>query len=550
MFDRVESYFALRSVAIGPDVNGVPRMLLNGRPVFQFGPLDQGWWPDGLYTAPTDSALRFDLEITKKLGFNLVRKHVKVEPERWYYHCDRIGLLVWQDMPSGDANAPWPVDSTELKRSNESAEIYDRELKALIESRRNCPCIIAWVPFNEAWGQFDTVRVTRLVRELDPHRLVISASGGNDFGVGDIRDIHFYPQPESTPAERNRAVVLGEYGGLGLPLSGHTWQDQKNWGYRRFQSREELADVYLKYIEALRPMIESRLSAVVYTQTTDVEIETNGLMTYDRDVLKFDAAKLAEAHAKLYEPLRKLSDAEKSAAYTLAYWRFEEGKPGDLVLHDRQKRDGRAAIDTSGNRNHLYAYSDRNAPRNSSDVPAAVVPRLGLANSGSLDDSASGDGATRDLYTDHGRSGTHMNALATYPLTEWTIELSVKPKVVGKKQSLIGKDGKPAGGPEAPLQVQLREDGRLAVSFVDAGGAARSVATRNPLPLDQWQHLAARCDGKRVELLRVVSGKYESEGTTACDGGLTLSVGTWTIGRGFHDGRIGLDGQAVLDEIR
>jgi len=226
--DRVESYFGMRKISLGKDRNGMTRMLLNDEPLFQFGPLDQGWWPDGLYTAPSDAALKSDLEMTKNLGFNLVRKHVKVEPARWYYHCDTLGLVVWQDMPSGDTNARWPWDGTENTRTPDASRQFEQELSALLTHRGSDTCVIAWVPFNEAWGQFETVRWTKFVEERDPHRLVISASGGNDFGVGHIRDIHFYPQPEFPPAERHRASVLGEYGGLGLPLAGHTWQDQKN----------------------------------------------------------------------------------------------------------------------------------------------------------------------------------------------------------------------------------------------------------------------------------------------------------------------------------
>ncbi|MCH2367561.1 MAG: beta-galactosidase, partial [Planctomycetes bacterium] len=235
--DRVKSYFGMRKIALGKDRNGIPRILLNGEPLFQFGPLDQGWWPDGLYTAPSDEALRYDLEVTKKLGFNMVRKHVKVEPLRWYYHCDRMGLLVWQDMPSGGANARWPLDGTELRRDEKEKAQFDRELDALIDSHRNQVSIVAWVPFNEAWGQFDTARVTRRIEEKDPGRLVISASGGNDFGIGHVHDIHQYPGPRRPPAETARAAVLGEYGGLGLPLKGHTWQNAKNWGYRSFKLR-------------------------------------------------------------------------------------------------------------------------------------------------------------------------------------------------------------------------------------------------------------------------------------------------------------------------
>jgi beta-galactosidase/beta-glucuronidase len=296
--DRVTSYFGMRKIALGRDAQGRTRMLLNNKPLFEFGPLDQGFWPDGLYAAPTDEALRSDIEQLKKLGFNLARKHVKVEPDRWYYWCDKLGLLVWQDMPSGDKS----IKATEpdLQRSQESADNYTRELTRLVESHRNHPSIVAWVPFNEGWGQFDTAGIVKLVRELDPTRLVDSASGWTDRGVGDVHDVHSYPGPAAPPLEASRAAVLGEFGGLGLPLSGHTWQAEKNWGYRSFKTQDELTTAYLALIEKLEPLMRDGLSAAVYTQTTDVEIEVNGLLTYDRAVVKMDASKIAEANKRLY----------------------------------------------------------------------------------------------------------------------------------------------------------------------------------------------------------------------------------------------------------
>jgi beta-galactosidase/beta-glucuronidase len=299
--DGVGSYFALRSIAVANNPDGKTRIVLNGKPVFLIGPLDQGFWPDGLYAAPTDEALRSDLEITKKLGFNLVRKHVKVEPARWCYWCDHLGLAVFQDMPSGDMHARENSRRRpEITRSPESAHEYDAELKDLIDSRRHFPCIVAWVPFNEGWGQFDTVRISRWIKEHDPSRLVIPASGWNDFPVGDIHDIHSYPGPAAPQPEAARAAVLGEFGGLGLPVPGHLWiNNKKNWGYRKFESRDALTAAYLALAAKLRPLVESRLSAAVYTQTTDVETEVNGLMTYDRELIKMDADKVRLANQEL-----------------------------------------------------------------------------------------------------------------------------------------------------------------------------------------------------------------------------------------------------------
>lgn len=297
--DEASSYFGMRKSSLVRDSAGVLRFGLNGEPVFQFGPLDQGFWPDGLYTPPTDEALKYDIEMTKKLGYNMARKHVKVEPARWYYWCDKLGLLVWQDMPSGDRYIK--PEEADIVRTPESSEQYDVELKALIDTHYNHPSIVLWVPFNEGWGQSDTARVTNWIKNYDPSRLVISASGWSDRGTGDAHDIHVYPGPKAPPNSETRAAVLGEYGGLGLPVPNHTWQDEKNWGYRSYKSQPELQAAYLELIEQLEPLVKQGLAAAVYTQTTDVEIEVNGLMTYDRELLKFDEAKLRAAHAPLYK---------------------------------------------------------------------------------------------------------------------------------------------------------------------------------------------------------------------------------------------------------
>ena len=333
VMDEVRSYFAMRKIALGKDQEGVTRMMLNGEPLFQYGPLDQGFWPDGLYTAPTDEALKYDLEVTKQLGFNMVRKHVKVEPARWYYHCDKMGLLVWQDMPSGDKHAPWnPTgghNGEEIQRSTESAENFKNEWREIMTDLAHFPCIVVWVPFNEAWGQFDTVGITKFTQELDPTRLVNCASGGNDFPVGHISDLHRYPGPTIPALEENRAAVLGEYGGLGLPLEGHTWQSKNNWGYRNLTTREELAAGYEQLIYKLRPLIGKGLSAAIYTQTTDVEVEVNGLMTYDREIIKLDVAKTATLHKKLYQPPPKEIVVIPTSQTEPQTWRFTTAKPAD-----------------------------------------------------------------------------------------------------------------------------------------------------------------------------------------------------------------------------
>ena len=300
--DEVKSYFGMRAVETRADAAGHLRIFLNHKPLFLIGPLDQGWWPDGLYTAPTDEALRFDIEALKKMGFNMCRKHVKVEPARWYYWCDKLGFLVWQDMPSaltratpavrrnGAADAPFP---------DETAAAWERELKSMMHSLINEPSIIAWVPFNEGWGQHATNDVLKMVKALDPTRLVDGPSGWEDRGWGDLKDMHDYPGPNMFPVMPDRVSVLGEFGGLGLPVEGHLWWNKRNWGYRTFEDRAKLQTGYEALIEKLAPLVKQGLAAAIYTQTTDVEGEVNGLMTYDRKLIKYDSAKLAELHRAL-----------------------------------------------------------------------------------------------------------------------------------------------------------------------------------------------------------------------------------------------------------
>jgi len=283
--DNVKSYFGMRKISLGKDELGFKRLMLNNEFVFQLGPLDQGWWPDGLYTAPTDEALRYDIEVTKQLGFNMARKHVKIEPDRWYYWCDKLGLLVWQDMPSGDRYIG--RSGEDIRRTPESASQFEQELKMLITHFGNHPSIVMWVPFNEGWGQYDTDRIVELIVAQDPTRLVNSASGWADRGVGDVLDIHAYPGPAMPESENDRAIVLGEFGGLGLPIGGHTWQDRDNWGYRNYKDVHDLTLAYTELYQKLETFKSRGLSAAVYTQTTDVEIEVNGLMTYDR-MIKMD----------------------------------------------------------------------------------------------------------------------------------------------------------------------------------------------------------------------------------------------------------------------
>ena len=326
--DKVESYFGMRKVSLGKDKKGFTRIMLNNEAYFQLGPLDQGFWPDGLYTAPTDEALRYDIEVTRQLGFNMARKHVKIEPARWYYWCDRLGLLVWQDMPSGDRYIG--SRDPDIERTPESRAQFEQEYSALIEGLGNHPSIIMWVPFNEGWGQFDTARIVELTKKLDPTRLVNNASGWTDRGVGDVNDIHRYPGPGAPEPEKNRAGVLGEFGGLGLPLSGHTWQAEKNWGYRSYANPVTLAEAYIDVMAKLFPLIEEKgLSAAVYTQTTDVEVEVNGLLTYDRAIIKMDPKMVAAVSKGNIPPRPKYVSMLPSSQTEATQWRYTLDRPSE-----------------------------------------------------------------------------------------------------------------------------------------------------------------------------------------------------------------------------
>ena len=307
--DQVDSYAAMRKFSTRRDANGIVRLELNNEPLFQYGPLDQGWWPDGLYTAPTDEALLYDIQKTKDFGFNMIRKHIKVEPARWYTHCDRLGIIVWQDMPSGDRSPQWQnrnyFNGTELKRSAQSEANYRKEWKEIMDYLYSYPCIGTWVPFNEAWGQFKTVEIAEWTKNYDPSRLVNPASGGNHYPCGDMLDLHNYPAPDMYLFDGSRANVLGEYGGIGLVMKEHLWEPNRNWGYVQFNSSKEATDEYVKYAEILYDMIQRGFSAAVYTQTTDVEIEVNGLMTYDRKVIKLDEKRVREINQRICDSLKK-----------------------------------------------------------------------------------------------------------------------------------------------------------------------------------------------------------------------------------------------------
>ena len=348
--DSVTSYFGMRKISVGM-VGGVPKMLLNNKFVFQMGPLDQGYWPDGLYTAPTDEALKSDLEVTKRMGFNMTRKHIKIEPARWYYHADKLGLLVWQDMPS-------PNSYTDRPATLDKAA-FEQQLRAVIAAHGNSPAIVMWVIFNENQARHDTRHLVELAHSLDPTRLVNRDSGGgNDGGdegnIGDVDDVHNYPPP-ATPnfnpanarnSEQMQALACGEYGGIAYAVKGRTWKGD-SWGYTSVPSVRELENIYGDYSNLLKEMRDKRgLSAAVYTQLTDVEIEINGLMTYDR-LVKPDLAPIKQASNLSYPPptYLTLSATAETAPQT---WKYSFDKPSDnwasATFDDTAWKSGQSAF--------------------------------------------------------------------------------------------------------------------------------------------------------------------------------------------------------------
>ena len=337
--DSVNGYTALRKVSKVMTEDGYNRMAINDKPVFQFGPLDQGWWPDGLYTAPTEEAMVWDIVKTKELGFNMIRKHIKVEPQSWYYWCDVHGMLVWQDMPSiadhhgrrshrgrffknfgedrwfdnrseelvAAQTNEWSRDSfiggTDCDVPFEWKQNFYKEWEAIIKALKGFQCIVMWVPFNEAWGQFDTKVASDFTMALDPTRLVNASSGGNFHLCGDVQDVHHYPDPMMNAFERKMINVIGEYGGIGYPISGHLWKiTDTNWGYGEvMSSSEQVLKLYEEFVEKLKLLARTGVAGAVYTQTTDVEVEVNGLITYDRKVVKVDEKRMAEINRSLTE---------------------------------------------------------------------------------------------------------------------------------------------------------------------------------------------------------------------------------------------------------
>lgn len=302
--DRVESYFAMRSFRVEPDEKGIPRFCLNHKPLFLHGVLDQGYWPDGLYTAPSDEALLYDIRLMKKLGFNMLRKHIKIESARWYYHCDRLGMIVWQDMVSGGSSYSMPmvcylptlfpsvsghISDQRYKLfgrlSKEGRDEWERECLETVDYLYNTPSIAVWVPFNEGWGQFDANRITARIKEKDPTRPVDQTSGWFDQNGGDFKSVHNYFRKQKVVRDP-RAFVISEYGGYACRIDGHSSVD-RIYGYKKFDTAEELAHAFRRLMEReIQPLVAKGLCGAVYTQVSDVEEEVNGILTYDRKVCK------------------------------------------------------------------------------------------------------------------------------------------------------------------------------------------------------------------------------------------------------------------------
>lgn len=365
--DYIKSYAAMRKFSIGRDDKGIVRLQLNNQPLFQFGPLDQGWWPDGLYTPPCHEAMAFDIDKTKDFGFNMIRKHVKVEPALWYTYCDRNGIIVWQDMPSGDSSPQWQYrdyfKGVEMIRSPESEANYWKEWKEIIDFLYNNPSIAVWVPFNEAWGQFKTSEIVEWTKTYDSTRLVNPASGGNFYDTGDILDIHNYPGPAMYLFDEQRANALGEYGGIGLAVTGHLWAPDRNWGYVEFKTPKEVTDKYVEFAKELKKFADRGFSAAVYTQITDVEVEVNGLITYDRKVVKVDEQRIRDANEELYSAgsVQNSDDnrVTKSGLNTADFISVVNNKPTSLYVLTN-KNGAEACITNYGGRLVSLMMPDKN----------------------------------------------------------------------------------------------------------------------------------------------------------------------------------------------
>lgn len=371
--DEVRSYLGMRSFGIGTDARGLSQLHLNGKPYLQVGLLDQGYWPDGGYTAPADGALAYDVQLAKDLGFTMLRKHIKIEPLRWYYHCDRLGMLVWQDAVNGGEKYRAGVITTPVAgaphRRDQRYRVFGRadqrgraqfevELVDMIEHLRNVPSLALWVPFNEGWGQFDAVRIADLVRRLDPTRPIDHASGWHDQNAGDLHSLHVYFRRVRVPRRPgrrwplwldahlvrrrpDRVLALTEYGGYSLVLAGSAWSD-RTFGYRRLRTAPELYDALQRlHRKQIEPAILRGLAATVYTQLSDVEDEVNGLVTYDRASVKIPVEQMREINDRLRAVARQVGAHVDPSATSRCDRRVNGARPGAV---GEDETDGRMGL--------------------------------------------------------------------------------------------------------------------------------------------------------------------------------------------------------------
>lgn len=500
--DSVESYFGMRSVGT-ETVRGRPRLTLNGEVEFELATLDQGFWPDGVYTAPTDEALAFDLEKHKELGFNAVRKHVKVEPRRWYYHADRLGLLVQQDMPS-TADFSGTPDAAQREQ-------FERELRAIIDQLGNHPSITTWIPFNEGWGAYDQERIADAIGEYDPNRLVTANSGANvdggDCGCGDVLDFHNYPGPGSIPLTEDRLSALGEFGGLGLAIEGHRWSSGDDYSYDTYFTTAGLTEAYVERLERVALLAEQcGLSSAVYTQITDVENENNGVMTYDRKVVKMDEAALRAANEAAIAAGRNVESPASGDSHSLdavGYWPFEEGK-------------GETTADAVGdNEGEL------------SDRVTWVDGRDGTA--------LSFDNGFVDLQT------AVVDTLDDYSVVAW-VKLADRDAI----QSAVSQSGENVSA--FALQYVGPED-RFAFTAMDAdesGTEMRATGDEEP-ELGRWYHLVGVRDGHERSIRLFVDGVLVDE-QPFCPG--FDATGSTVIGSGLRDSLLTSYWDGDVDEVR
>ncbi|MEV6878609.1 LamG-like jellyroll fold domain-containing protein [Amycolatopsis sp. NPDC051128] len=487
--DEVGSYFGIRSISVGKTADGKQRMLLNGKFVMQVGPLDQGFWPDGIHTAPTDAALKFDLEQEKALGFNMVRKHIKVEPDRWYYHADKLGLMVWQDMPAMKDD----VEPSAAARVN-----YESEMKRMIDQHRGFPSIVTWVPFNEGWGDYEVGRIAGLVKSWDPSRLVDAESGVNccrsepDSGQGDIYDDHSYTGPGTPMQTGTRAAVDGEYGGLGLKVAGHEFDPAGSFAY---EMEPDSATLTRRYGELQQRLLlvarRCGVSAGVYTQTTDVEKEVNGFFTYDRQVKKMDFAAVRAAN---------LAVIKGATGAPVAGPSVPAGTPGidGIAAYPFDENAGTVAKDIAGGH-------DATLVGGASWTAGKSGSALAVNGSGQ--------------YADTGAA--LLNTEGSYSAAAW-----VKFTAVGDGfQTVVSQDG---DSNSAFFLQYSGADHRLAMSFV----GTRALAPTAPEP-NRWYHVVGVRDAASGTLKLYVDGQPVAT-KSVCLG--EASTGHTVIGRGKYGG--------------